>query len=183
MNISKIAAAAMALTLCVPAFTACGSKESTNSNNSSSSKASSGIGEKAFKDMAGEYTCTSSIVNIRAEGYESKDIKDRFVSKTIKISDDGTLTMEGKEHKMTAYKSENAYNTYLVSVDDSGNGYDGKSFNQIYGTKEYDGPSYFMFTAKGTDQDGDKVEKDTIELYFSPEGTQDWFFALDYSKP
>jgi len=179
MRILKFAAAAMALTLCIPAFTSCGSKEST----SSSSKESSGINEKAFKDMAGEYTCTSSIVNIRAEGYESKDIKDRFVSTIIKISDDGTLTMEGTEHKMTAYKSENAYNTYLVSIDDSGNGYDGNSFNQIYGTKEYDGPSYFMFTAKGTDQDGYKVEKDTIELYFSPKGTEDWYFALDYSKP
>ena len=26
------------------------------------------------------------------------------------------------------------------------------------------------------------VDKDTIEMYFSPAGTQDWYFALDFKR-
>ena len=161
-------------------FTGCGS----SSSGSSSQSAAAEKDMKPFQDMAGEYVCTWTSTNMRCEGYESNEIDKRFKDKTIKISNDGSLSMEDKVFDLTAYKHTNAYCTYLVSVDNSGNGCKSadSGFGKIYGTEDYDGPSYFEYTAKGTDQGGMAAEEDVIDLYYSPAGTTDWYFSMTYKR-
>ena len=151
---------------------------------SSSSSSAPAKDMKPFQDMAGEYVCTWTTTNIRCEGYESNDIDKRFKDQHITLSSEGTLTMEGKTFELTAYKHSNAYCTYLVSVDDSGNGCKSadSGFGKVYGTEDYDGPSYFDYTAKGTDQGGEAASEDTIDMYYSPAGTTDWYFAMTYKR-
>ena len=182
MKRSKFAALAMAFALGVT-FTGCGSSDSSSGSSAQSTTAAE-KDMKPFQDMAGEWTCTFTIVNIRAEGYTSADVDKRFKDSKITISDTGTLTMEGKPLSLTAYKSSNAYRTYLVSVDDSGNGCTSadSGFNKLYGKEDYDGPSYFEYTAKGTDQGGEAAKEDVIDMYYSPAGTTDWFFSLEFKR-
>lgn len=166
-----IAAAACAALVCT--FTACGSSSSSEAKKDT----------KAFTEMAGTYTCTYVIVNMRAEGYNDSEVKDRFKGKEIILADDGSLTMEGNTFHMTANTNGNAYITYLVTVDESGFKYSDAGSSKEYGSTDYDGPSFFEYTAKGTDTGlGDATEKDMIDMYYSPSGTTDWYFALTFEK-
>lgn len=183
MKRSGFAALAMAFAMSV-SFTACGSSDSSSGSSAQSTTAAAEKDMKPFQDMAGEYKCTFVIVNMRAEGYNDNEVTKRFKDSTITVNADGTLVMEGKTLNLTAYKHENAYCTYLVSVDDSGNGCKSASsgFNKLYGSEDYDGPSYFDYTAKGTDQGGEPAKDDTIDMYYSPAGTTDWFFSLEFHR-
>lgn len=181
MKRSGIAAIAASIALGLT-FTGCGSSSSESASSSQSAAAEKDM--KPFQDMAGEYVCTWTSTNIRCEGYESKDVDARFKDKHITISNDGSLSMDGKVLDLTAYKHTNAYRTYLVSVDNSGNGCKSadSGFGGVYGAEDYDGPSYFEYTAKGTDQGGMAAEEDMIDLYYSPSGTTDWYFSMTYKR-
>ena len=180
MKKSRITAIAAAIMLGA-SMTGCGSSSGSSSSQSSTAAEKN---MKPFQDMAGEYVCTWTTANIRCEGYTDADVNKRFKDQHITISSEGSLSMEGKTHDLTAYKHSNAYCTYLVSVDDSGNGCKSadSGFNGIYGSEDYDGPSYFEYTAKGTDQGGTAAEEDYIDLYYSPSGTTDWYFAMTYKR-
>ena len=182
MKKSRFAALALAFAMGMT-FTGCGSSDSSSESSAQSTTAAE-KDMKPFKDMAGEWVCTFTIVNIRAEGYTSADVDKRFKDSKITIGDDGSLTMEGNKLSLSAYKSENAYRTYLVSVDDSGNGFKGPAigFQKLYGNEDYDGPSYFEYTAKGTDQGGEAAKEDVIDMYYTPAGTTDWFFSLEFKR-
>lgn len=179
MRKTGIAALTAALILGM-SFTGCGSSGSSSSSQSAAAEKDM----KPFQEMAGEYVCTWTTTNIRCEDYTSAEVDTRFKDQHITISSDGSLSMEGKIHDLTAYKHTNAYRTYLVSVDDSGNGCKSadSGFGKVYGSEDYDGPSYFEYTAKGTDQGGEAAGEDVIDLYYSPAGTTDWYFSMTYKR-
>ena len=174
--IALIMAAAMTLTL-----VSCGDDDSSDKKKS---KSSSSVDMSKYDDMAGEYECVDVITNFNAmdAGYKDSDTEARFKGKTITLSGD-KLEMEGNTFELKAKKSENLYYTYMVVIKD--NGYDEKPHNddRKFCDEDYEGPVWFMFAKEGTDQGGDTpVAKDTIEIYYSPAGTQDWYFALTYEK-
>ncbi len=174
-----IMAAAMTL-----ALVSCGDSDSDSSKKSKDKSSSSSVDMSKFDDMAGEYECVSVINNFNGSdaGYKDKDVDERFMGKTITLTGD-KLEMEGKTFELKAKKSENTYYNYMVVIKD--NGYDEKPHNsdRKFCDTEFEGPVWFMFAKEGTDQGGDTpVDKDTIEMYFSPKGTQDWYFALDFKR-
>lgn len=164
------------------ALVSCGDDDSSSKKKSKSS--SSSVDMSKFDDMAGEYECVDVITNFNAmdAGYKSADTEERFKGKTITLSGD-KLEIEGKTFELKAKKSENLYYTYMVVIKD--NGYDEKPHNsdRKFCDEDFEGPVWFNFAKEGTDQGSDTpVAKDTIEIYYSPAGTQDWYFALTYEK-
>ena len=173
---------ALALTF---ALTACGDSDSSSSKKSKKKDSSSqSVDMSMFEDMAGEYECTYVITNFNAmdAGVKSADADKRFMGMTATLKDD-TLTLDNKTYTLSAKKSENLYYTYTVSVKESG--YDGKPHNddRKFADADFDGPVYFMYTKAGTDQGlGEVTAEDLLEIYYSPSGTQDWYFSLDFKR-
>lgn len=167
------------------ALSSCGSdEESSSRKKKKSSESSSQADMSKYDDMAGEYECTGVITNFNAmdAGYKDSDTEARFKGTVIKLDGD-KLEMEGNTFEMKAKNSENLYYNYMVSIVDSG--FDGGSHNsdRKFCDEAFEGPVYFMFAKEGTDQGLEElVDKDTIEMYFSPAGTQDWYFALDFKR-
>ena len=176
-------ALALTLTLCLAA---CGnddseSKSGKSKKNDSSSQA---VDMSRFEDMAGEYECVGVITNFNAmdAGVKSADADARFKGMSARL-DGSTLEIDGRTFELEADKSENLYYTYIVTVKESG--YDKKPHNsdRKFADEGFDGPVYFMFTKAGTDQGlGEVTSEDTIDLYWSPEGTTDWYFSLDLKR-
>lgn len=177
--LAVILAAAMTL-----ALVSCGDDDSSEKKSKKDKSSSSSVDMSKFDDMAGEYECVDVITNFNGTDAGLKDsyAEERFKGITVKMDGD-KLEMEGSSFSLNAKKSENLYYTYMVIAKDSG--YDEKPHNsdRKFCHKDYEGPVWFMFAKEGTDQGGDTpVAKDTIEMYYSPSGTQDWYFALTFEK-
>ncbi|MBR6336854.1 MAG: hypothetical protein IKR76_03890 [Ruminococcus sp.] len=175
--IAVIMAAAMTL-----ALVSCGDDDSSKKSKSKSSSSQASM--KKFDEMAGEYECYDVITNFNGSdaGYRPSEAEERFKGSTIKLEGD-KLEMEGREYDLKASKSENGYYTYMVVIKD--NGYDEKPHNsdRKFCDEGFEGPVWFMYAKEGTDQGGETpLDKDTIEMYYSPKGTQDWYFALDFHR-
>ena len=139
--------------------------------------------KKKDKEETGEYECTFVILNFYGSdaGEKSADVEARFQGTSLTISGE-KLSMEGGEFTISPEKSDNLYYNYLVTVKESGYNVRANHSERKYAEKDFDGPAWFMYAAAGTDQGGSAPEKDTIELYYSPAGTEDWYYSLTYTR-
>lgn len=166
-------------------FSGCGNDKDSSSSPAAESSASSGTekNNEAFEKMAGSFRCTSVIVNFNGmdDGYKDSDIEKKYKDSIIEVTEDGILKMDGKEFPLKAKKSDMFDN--LVIVENSG--YDGKSHNsdRKFADKDFEGPIYFNYASKGTDPWATGgLENDFIDLYYSPAGTEDWYFSMEFQR-
>ena len=177
--LSVLLALTMALSLA-----ACGDDDGSKSSKKKDKEETvSKVDTAALEAMAGEYECTFVILNFYGSdaGEKSADVEARFQGTSLSISGE-KLSMEGGEFTISPEKSDNLYYNYLVTVKESGYNVRANHSERRYAEKDFDGPAWFMYAAAGTDQGGSAPEKDTIELYYSPAGTEDWYYSLTYTR-
>ena len=163
---------------------ACGDDDSSKSSKKKDKEETvSTVDTAALEAMAGEYECTFVIVNIYADdaGYKSSDIEAQYMGSTLTISGE-KMDLAGNSNTISPAKSDNLYYNYLVTVKESGYNDKASHSGRKYASADFDGPAWFMYAAAGTDQGFGAIEKDTIELYYSPAGTEDWYWTLTYTK-
>ena len=138
---------------------------------------------KAFEQMAGEYVCEYADTGISCKNMERKTVKDMFEGTKITVSEDGVLEMGGTEYQLEAHEPLSMYETYLLLIEGNGCEYENNDLGNVYAYEDFEGPSNVRFTIKGQDIgfNGTKA-KDYIEIYYSPAGTDQWYYDLGFCR-
>lgn len=138
----------------------------------------SGCGAASFDDMAGTYKCTKVIVNVHGikAGYKSSEVENALLGSEVKITSDGKLEMLGTSYDLEEPKKSD--NSGWSSVYIVGNGYTGPDTSPDY---DFGGPMYFCYVPEGKQVAADvKASSDYLEMYYTPAGTSEWYFAFEY---
>ena len=118
-----------------------------------------------------------------AKDMELSTIKSMFKGKRLTITPNGTLEMDGNTYHMSVHEPRGYLYTYIFTIDESGCKYEDGDFRGPYSTAEFEGPSYFNYIVKSHDIGfNDEQEMDEIEMYYSPAGTEDWHFVLEFNR-
>ena len=138
---------------------------------------------KAFEVMAGEYVCTYANTGIACKNMERATVRDMFKGTNLTVTEDGVLEMNGSSYQLTAHEPHVSTETYLLLIDGNGCEYENNDFGSVYANEDLEGPSNIRFIAKGQDIGFNDVKaKDTIEIFYSPAGTDQWYYDLEFCR-